>query len=68
MATKYTKWPNNRPNGHIIYEHLPLQHPEKFTQTGVFGLKICHLATLFSLSRRFIIRLAERQALENLSI
>jgi hypothetical protein len=27
-------------------QHLPLQDPPKFTQSGIFGLKICHLATV----------------------
>jgi hypothetical protein len=30
---------------HKIYQHLPLQDPPKFTQFGIFGLKINHLAT-----------------------
>jgi hypothetical protein len=51
MATKYTKWPNNRPNGHKINQHLPLQDPPKFTQIGIFGMKICHLATLVMASK-----------------
>jgi hypothetical protein len=46
--TKYTKWqqslPNGhqigRPYGHKIYQHLRLQDPPKFTQIGIFGLKI----------------------------
>jgi hypothetical protein len=46
MATKYTKWPQNIPNGLYNYQHLPLQNPPKFTQIGIIGLKICHLATL----------------------
>jgi hypothetical protein len=29
-----------------IHQHLPFQHPTKFTQIGIFGLKIYHLATL----------------------
>jgi hypothetical protein len=45
MATEYTKLPEVGPNGHKIY-HLPLKVPPKFTQIGIFGLKICHLATL----------------------
>jgi hypothetical protein len=32
MAIKYTKWPKNIPNGHKIYQRLPLQRPRKFTQ------------------------------------
>jgi hypothetical protein len=27
---KYTKWPYNIPNGHKIYQHLPLQDPQKW--------------------------------------
>jgi hypothetical protein len=46
MAGKYTKWPENIPNGHKISQHFPLQDPPKFTQIGIFGLKIKHLATL----------------------
>jgi hypothetical protein len=49
MATKYTKLPCNRQNGHKIYQHLPLQVPPKFTNKN-FVLKICHLATLDSSS------------------
>jgi hypothetical protein len=26
--------------GHKIYQRLPLQYPEKFTQIWIFGLKI----------------------------
>jgi hypothetical protein len=60
MATKYTKWSQNMPNGrkidHIvknipnsrkISQHLPFQDPPKLTQIGIFGLKIHHLATLY---------------------
>jgi hypothetical protein len=39
MATKYTKWPQNIPNGHKIDQHLSLQDPLNFTQIGIFGLK-----------------------------
>jgi hypothetical protein len=54
MTMKYTKWPWNIPNGHEIcipnghkiYQHLPLQKPPKFTQILIFGLKLYHLATL----------------------
>jgi hypothetical protein len=31
-------------NGHKIYQHLPSQHPAKFTQIGIFGLKTNYLA------------------------
>jgi hypothetical protein len=37
------------PNGHKIYHHLSLQDTPKFTQIGIFGLKIHHLATLVQL-------------------
>jgi hypothetical protein len=46
MAKNYTKWPQSRPYSHEIYKHLQLQDPPKFTQIWIFGLKICHLATL----------------------
>jgi hypothetical protein len=46
MVIKYSKWKWNRPNGHKIYQHISLQDTRKFTQIGIFGLKICHLATL----------------------
>jgi hypothetical protein len=34
------KWPQNIPNGRKIDHHRPLQDPLKFTQVGIFGLKI----------------------------
>jgi hypothetical protein len=48
MATKYTKSPQNipngrkidRPNSHKIYRHRTKQDPRKFTQFGIFCLKI----------------------------
>jgi hypothetical protein len=48
MAIKYT---NNIfltyvLNVCIIYQPFPIQGPPKFTQIGIFGLKIYHLATL----------------------
>jgi hypothetical protein len=46
LAINYTKWPQNIPNGHKIYEHFPFQGPPKFTQIGILGMKINHLATL----------------------
>jgi hypothetical protein len=36
----------NIPNGHKIDKYLPSQDPPKLTQIGIFGLKICDLATL----------------------
>jgi hypothetical protein len=39
MAVIYSKWPKNIPN------LFPFQCPPKFTQIGIFGLKIYHLAT-----------------------
>jgi hypothetical protein len=53
MAAKTTKWSYDRPNGHTMYKHLPLQDLTKFTQIGIFGLKIYHLATLASTIRSF---------------
>jgi hypothetical protein len=29
-----------------MYQNLPLQDSKKFTQIGIFGLKISHVATL----------------------
>jgi hypothetical protein len=42
MAIKHTKWPQNIPND----QHFPLKDNPNFTQSGIFGLKIYHLATL----------------------
>jgi hypothetical protein len=54
MTIKYTEWPFKRqngknciPNDHKKYQHLPSQDHPKFTQIGIFGFKINHLATLF---------------------
>jgi hypothetical protein len=65
MATKYTKWPQNIPNGHKIYQiavkgpnvrkiyqHLPLKVPLKCAHISIFGLKISHLATLMETHTR----------------
>jgi hypothetical protein len=35
--------------------HLPLQDPPKFAQIAIFGLKICHLATLALTTCRAVI-------------
>jgi hypothetical protein len=51
MAKKYTKWPTNIQNGQKICQHNSLQRPRNYTQIGILGLKIFHLATL-----RLIIR------------
>jgi hypothetical protein len=53
MTIKNIKLPQNipngrkvhKPNGHKIYQHLLLQGHPKFTQIGIFGMKIYHLAT-----------------------
>jgi hypothetical protein len=57
MAIKYrkmdvnnSKWPMNIPNAHWIYQHFLFQGPPKYTQNGIFGLKIYHLATLAVMS------------------
>jgi hypothetical protein len=45
-AIKYFQFPN-RPNGHKIYQHFPLQDPPKFTQIGNFWFENKHhLASL----------------------
>jgi hypothetical protein len=48
MATKF-------PNGYKIFQmavnytkHFPFQGPPEYTQLGIFGMKINHLATLVS--------------------
>jgi hypothetical protein len=46
MVIKYPKHPSNIPNGHKIYKHFPIEGPPKFSQSGIFGLKTNHLATL----------------------
>jgi hypothetical protein len=38
----------NIPNGHTIYQHVPFQGPPKYTQIGIFGMQIFHLATLMT--------------------
>jgi hypothetical protein len=45
-AINYRQWQKNTPNSHKIYQHFSLQGTPKFTQVGIFGLKICHLATM----------------------
>jgi hypothetical protein len=40
LTTKCTKWPYYLSIGHKIYQHLPFQDPPKFTQNGIFGLKM----------------------------
>jgi hypothetical protein len=42
----YTKWTENIPNGHKIYQHFPFQRPPKYTQNWNFGIKINYLAAL----------------------
>jgi hypothetical protein len=42
MALKYSKWSK-------IYQHFPIKGPPNFTKIGIFGLKINHLATLFTI-------------------
>jgi hypothetical protein len=51
ITIKYTKWPQNIPNVHNIDQHIPLQDAPKFSQIGIFDLKICHMTTLFSVLR-----------------
>jgi hypothetical protein len=44
----YNKFYHNThiPNGRKIHQYFPLQGPTKYTKIDIFGLKICHLATL----------------------
>jgi hypothetical protein len=46
MTIKYTKLLLHRSNGHELNQIDPFTDPPKFTQIGIFCLKICHLATL----------------------
>jgi hypothetical protein len=52
LTTKYTKSPVNTsnglkiPTGHKIYRNIPFPVLQKYSQIGIFGLKIYHLATL----------------------
>jgi hypothetical protein len=52
MAAKYTKWPQNIPNGRemdprdIKIPTFSIGRPSKISQIGIFGLKTNHLATL----------------------
>jgi hypothetical protein len=62
---KYTKLPQNIPNGHKIFQMVikytkifPLQDPTNFTQIGIFGLKTNHLATLVGFRPNFVLSLS----------
>jgi hypothetical protein len=47
MDTKYVyQMAVKRPNVNKIYQYLPFQGPQNYTQIRIFGLKKCHLATL----------------------
>jgi hypothetical protein len=39
-------------NGHKIYQHFAFRDPQKYTQIGIFGLKIYDLATLPEVTKR----------------
>jgi hypothetical protein len=39
MSLNNTKWPKK-------HQHVPFQGTPKYTQIGIFGMKINHLATL----------------------
>jgi hypothetical protein len=36
----------NIPNSHLIHQYFTLEGHPKYTQIGIFGMKINHLATL----------------------
>jgi hypothetical protein len=55
MVIEYPKSPSNSTNGNKIYQYFPIYGPPKFTQIGIFGLKINHLATLSSEETRIAI-------------
>jgi hypothetical protein len=48
MAIKYTK------SGHKIYHPLSFKGPPKFTQSGIFGFKTKHLATLIPIADVYV--------------
>jgi hypothetical protein len=45
-AINYTKWPQNIPKGHKMYQQLPFKGHQNFTQIRIFGVKTNHPATL----------------------
>jgi hypothetical protein len=53
-TTKYLQWSHNIPkahkipipNGHNIYQNVQWQGVQKYVYIGIFGMKLCHLATL----------------------
>jgi hypothetical protein len=56
----------------VMFEHLPLHAPAKFTQFGILGLKINHLATLTYIragqrTDSCLSRLGKSQCLTNVS-
>jgi hypothetical protein len=60
MTTNYTKRLCIIPDGHKlyqtavkVYQHFPFQGPPKYTQLGIFGPKINHLAPLLLAMGRF---------------
>jgi hypothetical protein len=51
MVIAHPKLPKNIPNVHKIYQHFPIEGPQKFIHIGIFCLKISHLATLLNTLR-----------------
>jgi hypothetical protein len=49
-----------------MYQNLPSQEPPKFTQIGMFGLKINHLATLVQTLGPFQVSAMKRFKLQEL--
>jgi hypothetical protein len=56
ICTKSSKTKIHITSGHRKYQHFPYQGPPKYTQIGICGLKINHLATLVSTVARQAIR------------
>jgi hypothetical protein len=48
IGLNYTKRPLIIQKGRKIYQHFPFQGSPNYTQIGMFGLKINHLATLLA--------------------
>jgi hypothetical protein len=50
ITVEYTKWPQNILNGcktdQMAVKYTNIFNPPKISQIWIFGLKLCHLATL----------------------
>jgi hypothetical protein len=58
IEEKYTKLQKNRGNVHKTDQHLSLKGTPKFTQIGILGFKIYHLAALSQTRKQKKMKLA----------